>query len=205
MLEFNWQAEWKVKGAGTVRKQKGGTTLARKQHLPVTTGPRLEIAERVLGPLFEDDGPDEFRMFAGWLGDTRDTLAHKRVKREKFIADNARKNANVIRAIRSIVPVKEDELVMETKGEYLEYLTRAPFPFNHREEKELTIEKQRILLDIRHYARDMNKSLADKEKRNVDVGIDDNGLHEFDYEDVVNEDEVDVYSDTASVENDVVK
>ena len=69
----------------TVRKQKGGTTLARKQHLPVTTGPRLEIAERVLGPLFEDDGPDEFRMFAGWLGDTRDTLAHKRVKREKFI------------------------------------------------------------------------------------------------------------------------
>ena len=37
------------------------------------------------------------------------------------------------------------------------------------------------------------------------VGIDDNGLHEFDYEDVVNEDEVDVYSDTASVKNDVVK
>jgi hypothetical protein len=74
--------------------------------------------------------------------------------------------------------VKEDELVMETKGEYLEYLTRAPFPFNHREEKELTLEKQRILLDIRHYARDMNNSLADKEKRNVDVGIDDNGLRD---------------------------
>jgi hypothetical protein len=67
---------------------------------------------------------------------------------------------------------------METKGEYLEYLTRAPFPFNHREEKELTLEKQRILLDIRHYARDMNNSLADKEKRNVDVGIDDNGLRD---------------------------
>ena len=70
--------------------------MARKQHLPVTTGPRLEIAERILGPLSEDDGPDEFRMFAGWLGYMRDKLVHKRVEREKFIADNARKNANVI-------------------------------------------------------------------------------------------------------------
>jgi hypothetical protein len=210
MLEFNWQTEWKVKGAGTVRKQKGGTTLARKQHLPVTTGPRLEIARRVLGTLFEEEGPDEFGMFSGWLSNMKDRLVSSKGRREKFIAKDAVKNANVIRAIRSIVPVKEDELVTETKGEFLEYITRAPFPFNHREEKVLSLEKQQTLVEIRHYARDMHKSLAEKAKRNESRPTDQNalgvlGMHEFDHEDVGNEDEEDVYSDTNSVEEEVTE
>jgi hypothetical protein len=157
MLEFNWQREWKVLNQGVLRKNKHSTTVVRKQHLPHMTGPRLEIARRVLGPLFEPGGEaDPKGIFDAWRNTKVNFLQRKREKRIKYLGKATEKGKKEIEIYRTICPVKA-ELGSERSGaSFIEYQTRAPLPFMHTDERKLGKEEAETLLMIGHQAREFN-------------------------------------------------
>jgi hypothetical protein len=174
-LEFNWQREWKLLGQGMLRRNKHSTTLSRSQHLPSTTGPRLEITRRVLGPLFSDGGAaDPKGIFTGWFDDKQSYLKLKRENRQKFITEATEKDRKEIEIMRTVCPVKSEELINEGSGNAstIAYHTRAPLPFLHTEERELGPADKETLLKIGARAREFNLSIERRRQKASQLPVD---------------------------------
>ena len=120
---------------------------------------------KVLGPMFEDRGPDGRGIYTHWDKAQMSKLAKIREKREKHIRDQSEASKKQIQVFRTVCPVKEEdnssivERLISDKGaasNFIEFQTRPPMPFNYNEKRKLSDEDALIFQQIRNQARIFN-------------------------------------------------
>ena len=129
----------------------------------------------MLGPLYAEGGAaDPKGLFAAWFADQQSYLKLKREKRQKFITEVTDRDRKMIEVMRTVCPVKSEELINESNGSAstIDYHTRAPLPFMHTEVRKLGAAEAETLLEIGARAREFNLSRERSRQRASQQSVD---------------------------------